>query len=105
MSGAKLDFTPEALREIDEAFEWYLERSVQAAESFVREVDGGLALVGASPTVWPIFHRGTRRYVLRRFPYDIVYRDRAGGVQIVAIAHHKRRPGYWQRRLGRDSGE
>jgi plasmid stabilization system protein ParE len=101
VSGAKVDLTPEARREIDDAFEWYLERSLQAAESFVHEVDSAIALVASSPTIWPRFEAGTRRYILRKFPYNIVYREVPTGIEVVAVAHHKRRPRYWTRRLRR----
>lgn len=40
----------------------------------------------------------TRRYLLRRFPFFVVFREVADRVQIVAVAHARRRPGYW---LGR----
>jgi len=105
VSGTKVEFTPEALREIDDAFEWYFERSLQAAEAFVQEVDSAVALIAGSPTIWPRFEAGTRRYVLRRnFPYDIVYREIPAGIEVVAVAHHKRRPRYWVRRLRRNLG-
>jgi plasmid stabilization system protein ParE len=101
VSDARVEFSPEALREIDDAFEWYLERNLQAAEAFVREVDSAVALIANSPTVWPSFEAGTRRYVLRRFPYNIIYREIPVGIEVVAVAHHKRRPRYWCRRLRR----
>jgi plasmid stabilization system protein ParE len=36
--------------------------------------------------------------LVRRFPYVVVYRQIAARVQIVAVAHGKRKPGYWKRR-------
>ena len=104
MSGAKVEFTPEALREIDDAFERYFEESRRAAEAFVREVDRAVALIASSPTIWPHFEAGTRRYVLHKFPYNIVYREIPVGIEVVAVAHHKRRPRYWIRRLRRNRG-
>lgn len=103
MSDARVEFTPEALQEIDDAFEWYLERNLEAAEAFVHEVNRAAALIAGSPTVWPHFEAGTRRYVLRRFPYDIVYvyREIPSGIEVIAVAHHKRRPRYWRGRLYR----
>lgn len=101
MRDAKVEFTPEALREVDDAFEWYLERSLPAAEAFVRETDTAFALIASSPDVWPHFEAGTRRYVLRNFPYNIIYREISTGIEIVAVAHHKRRPRYWRSRLSR----
>ena len=103
MTGVRVEFAPEALREIDDAFEWYLERSLQAAEAFVREVDSAFALIASSPDIWPSFEAGTRRYVLRTFPYNIIYREIPTGVEIIAVAHHKRRPRYWKSRLYRES--
>ena len=38
--------------------------------------------------------------VLRRFPLVIVFRKTAAGVEIIAVAHGRRRPGYWRERLG-----
>jgi len=36
---------------------------------------------------------------LPRFPYAVVYRDQPERIEIVAVAHAARRPGYWQNRL------
>ena len=99
MRVARVDLTPEARREIDDAFEWYLERSVQAAEAFLREATKAFALIAGSPAIWPRFEAGTRRYVLRKFPYSIIYREIPDGIEVVAMAHHKRRPRYWRGRL------
>jgi hypothetical protein len=41
--------------------------------------------------------------VVERFHYDVIYLAREEIVLIVAIAHHKRKPGYWRRRL-KDTG-
>jgi hypothetical protein len=32
-------------------------------------------LIASSPAIWPNFEAGTRRYVLRKFPYSIIYRE------------------------------
>ena len=79
--------------------DWYLERNVKAAESFVWEFERGLALIQETPRLWAKFEAGTRRYVLRRFPYSIIYREFGEDtLEIVAVAHDKRRPGYWRNR-------
>lgn len=99
MSAARVEFTPEALREIDDAFEWYFARSIQAAEAFVAEATRALTLVASSPAIWPDFESGTHRYVLRKFPYSVIYRELKDGIEVIALAHHKRRPSYWRGRL------
>ena len=99
MSAARVDFTPEALREIDDAFEWYLERSPQAAEAFLREVDSGFAVIASASGIWPRFEAGTRRYVLRNFPYSIIYTLTETEIVIISCFHQRRDPDEWRMRL------
>jgi toxin ParE1/3/4 len=78
---------------------WYLERNETAAVNFVAEVERAVELIAASPHRWPRGLHGTRKFVLQRFPFAIVYREREIDVQVLAIAHGHRRPGYWKGRL------
>ncbi len=42
----------------------------------------------------------TRRFLLRKFPFILIYRERdSGDIQILAAAHTSRKPGYWKRRI------
>jgi toxin ParE1/3/4 len=90
---------PEALEEWKSAAAWYLERNETAAVNFVAEVDQAVDLIAASPQRWPKGLRGTRKFVLQRFPFAIVYREKEDVVQVLAVAHGHRRPGYWKGRL------
>jgi plasmid stabilization system protein ParE len=94
-----LDLHPAALEEWKSAVAWYLERNETAAVNFVAELDHAVDLIAASPGRWPKGLRGTRRFVLQRYPFAIIYRERAADIQIVAIAHGHRRPSYWKNRL------
>ena len=94
MAAKPLDLHPEALEEWKSALAWYLERNETAAVNFVAEVDQTIDLIAASPQRWPRGLHGTRKLVLRRFPFVIVYRERETDVQILAIAQGHRRPGY-----------
>lgn len=98
MSGVRVELVPEALREIEDAIDWYRERSPRTAEAFARETERAVQLIAADPRIWPHFEAGTRRYVLRKFPYSIIYREQEDRIEIVAMAHHKRQPRYWQGR-------
>ncbi len=77
---------------------WCLERSGRAAEGFLRELERGLVLIAEHPKIWPSYEAGTRRYILRRYPYSIIYREEAGRIVVTAVAHHRRRPLYWVER-------
>ena len=98
MSARSVSYLADARREVIEAFNWYFERSPQAAEAFLHEVDRAIALIAEAPDLWPSFERETRRYVLRRFPFSIIYRTLGNRLEVVAVAHDKRRPGYWHSR-------
>jgi plasmid stabilization system protein ParE len=99
MANKSLEIHPAALEELSSATIWYLERSESAAAKFVREIDEAIELIAVSPNRWPLHEGQTRRYVLRRFPFAIIYREKPTAIQILAIAHGSRRPKYWKDRL------
>jgi plasmid stabilization system protein ParE len=94
----KVEIHPEALAEAEAAASWYAERDRSASQSFVRELARAKQRIAEAPERWPLHLEGTRRLLLRRFPYGVVYRVSGQGVLIVAVAHHRRRPGYWRAR-------
>lgn len=96
---ADVRFHPEAIAEFDAAVDWYRERSEQAAEAFVAEVEHAIVKIAEHPSIWTEYLHGTRKYLLRRFPYLLIYVFYETKVQVVAVAHGSRRPGYWKARL------
>ena len=98
MSGRKVALHPEAIAEAKAAREWYQERSSAAANAFLKELDSAIEQIAEFPNRWPSHHHGTRRYLLRRFPFSVVYRESKEIIEVVAIAHGRRKPGYWKNR-------
>jgi plasmid stabilization system protein ParE len=94
----RVEFLRQAAREVEEALEWYNERSTLAASDFLQEVDHALQLAAQRPQAWPVFEAGTRRIVMQRYPFSIIFRSAPGTIYVVAVAHHKRKPGYWRYR-------
>ena len=87
-----------AREEFDEALDWYAERSTGAAIGFAAEIDAAIEKIAADPGRFPKTFADCQRCSVNRYPYCVVfYRDR-DEVVIVAIAHAKRRPGYWRSR-------
>jgi plasmid stabilization system protein ParE len=95
----ELEYLDEALEEAEAAARWYAERSPTAAAAFSDEIDTAESAIIRLPESWPAFDHGTRRYLLRRFPFSVVYRIEATRIVIVAVAHGRRRPRYWKSRL------
>jgi plasmid stabilization system protein ParE len=98
-----LEILEEALEEAEEAARWYAERSETAAVGLAEELDAAIVQIERTPKAWPPYAYNTRRFLLRRFPYSVVYRVYANRVIVIAVAHAHRRPGYWRARL-RDPG-
>ena len=96
-----LRFHPEARVEARAAAAWYRERSHTAARTFAVMLDEGIRSIRELPAAWPTWPGRTdvRRRVLRRFPYTIVYVIDQGTLVVVAVAHQRRKPGYWLPRL------
>jgi plasmid stabilization system protein ParE len=92
------DYLPGARRDFDESFDWYAARSAQAAVRFANAIDAALAALCADPERFARIDDRHRECPVKRFPFRIVYRVVDGRVLVVAIAHAKRRPGYWQER-------
>jgi plasmid stabilization system protein ParE len=94
-----LEFLPTVLEEAENATRWYAERNQTAALAFAAELDHAAAEIQRAPEMWPSFEHGTRRLLLKRFPYSIVYRIDPDRLVVVAIMHARRRPGYWRGRV------
>ncbi|HEX3584080.1 MAG TPA: type II toxin-antitoxin system RelE/ParE family toxin [Thermoanaerobaculia bacterium] len=94
----KVSFHPEARLELLKQKEWYRERSVSAAAGFERQFDLAISRILEGPERYPITRRGRRRFVMLDYPFDVIYRIQEHEIQIMAVAHHRRRPDYWLRR-------
>jgi plasmid stabilization system protein ParE len=90
---------PEAEAESDGAFEWYWARSESAALGFDEALRDAFNTLRRSPRMCAPYLHGTHRVVLDRYPFSVVFRELLHEIQIVAVAHAKRRPGYWTHRL------
>jgi len=95
----ELDFHPAAVKEARKAYRWYLRRSAWAASRFRAALEAALEQIAETPNRWPMYLPGTRYRLVRRFPYVVVYRELGDQLQILAVAHGKRKPGYWKRRI------
>lgn len=98
MTGRSIQFHPNALSEMFAARLWYETRSPIAALSFVDELDFAIARIETSPMHAPAHIESTRRFMLRRFPFAVVYRVEPDAIFILAVAHMSRVPGYWRLR-------
>lgn len=91
-------FLPQAREELTAAVVFYETESPGLGLDLARETRRLCSRILESPSAGVEVRPGIRRRLLRRFPYAILYGIYNGDLVIVAIAHQRRRPGYW---LGR----
>ncbi|MDB4278307.1 type II toxin-antitoxin system RelE/ParE family toxin [Deltaproteobacteria bacterium] len=92
---------PDAEAELQSAAIWYEEKRRGLGIEFVAVVDQALQSILDNPEACPVWRtdRPYRKRSLKRFPYVVFYCLDSATVEIVAVAHAKRRPGYWLERL------
>ncbi len=93
-----------AAADVKSAVAWYRGRSPKAALDFVEELDRAVDTIREAPERWPMGKSNTRRFLLWRFPFSIIYSagyllEQEAVIVIWAVAHSSRRPEYWARRL------
>ena len=99
MAPAAIRFHPAAAQEVESTYDWYAARTPAAAHGFREELRQALDVVAENPGAWPRYGSRARRYVFPRFPFSLVYVVRGDDIEVIAVAHGRRRPGYWRARL------
>jgi hypothetical protein len=92
-------FHPAAQAEFFAGQDFYELRVDGLGEDFRREVLAAVEVIRAVPQRWPVRTSGTRTYFVHRFPFGVVYLELPTKIWVVAVAHTRRRPGYWKGRL------
>ena len=84
--------------EYAEALAWYAERSVQAAERFDADFDQALEEIASDLARFPRCDERHQFYLMRHFPYQMIYRQHQDHWVVIAVAHTAREPRYWSGR-------
>jgi plasmid stabilization system protein ParE len=94
-----VDFHPLAAKEYRAARAWYAERSISASQRFRDQVQRTIERIADNPNLGAPFRWNCRWLRVRRFPYLIYFELTASNqVRVYAVAHSRRRLGYWVRR-------
>ena len=78
---------------------YYEKKQSGLGDDFLDELGDAVRLVREFPLVPPEFWKGTRRVLLRRFPYGAAYRVTSQEIQVLVIAHTSRASQVWRKRL------
>jgi plasmid stabilization system protein ParE len=90
---------PKARAEFVEAIDYLLAKaSLRIARDFATSVQETLRLIEQHPLIGTRLSHHARRLTVHGFTYSLIYREHGNDLQIVALAHQRRRPGYWAQR-------
>jgi plasmid stabilization system protein ParE len=98
MSAKPVRYHQGAAADAKSAVAWYRGRILNAASDFIGELDRAVDTIRESPERWPAAKNNTRRFLLWRFPFSIIYSEQEDVIVIWSVAHGSRRPEYWARR-------
>lgn len=98
MARLPVEIHPSALEEAEAAYRCYREQNDTVAKAFFEELDSAIDLISDDPIRWPTYLDRARRFLLRKFPFSIIYCHNNEAVQILAVAHERRKPNYWKNR-------
>jgi toxin ParE1/3/4 len=90
---------PEAEDDLKEAYSWYEDKRIGLGYDFLLQVDAGLNLIARSPNIRPIEYKETRKHLVKRFPYKIIYLVEKEKIIVLAVIHGSRSPVLIRRRI------
>ena len=85
--------------ELRESAKYYDLQKPGLGSEFAAEISTALDYIGRHPFASPSVRGNFRRTRVQRFPFDIIYAVEDERIVVVAVMHHRRRPGYWRDRI------
>jgi len=100
MAARAYELDAEAERELDEAIAAFEGTRRDRGMEFLAAFESTLAVIAEYPAIGRQSRR-LRRFVMAGWPYTIVYSREGDVILVWVLAHHKRKPGYWRKRIAR----
>lgn len=95
-----VEFHPSAEAEFIEQARYYNDRVPGLGDAFTSELEAVTAMLESYSDIGAALDADLRRVTLRRFPHSVIYAAEPDRLWILAVAHQKRKPGYWRQRTG-----
>lgn len=88
----------EAKAEADAAAAFYHHQQPGLAQRFLDSLEDALRRIQRHPQVYRQVEGEIRKCRVPHFPYGVIYRPRSENIEIIAVMHVRRSPGYWKTR-------
>jgi len=98
-------FHPRAEQELDKAVRYYEDQCSGLGLEFAEEVYAAIARIIAYPKAYTRLSKHTRRCLVHRFPFGIIFQVKGSVLRIIAVSNLNRKPGYWRKRVKAGIGE
>jgi plasmid stabilization system protein ParE len=98
--GRRLVYSPDALRDMEAARDWYDNHREGLGDEFLGALKARIELVLQFPGAFSRARKGYRVASLDSFPYAVVYRYDDDEFRIAGVIHTSRGPNVWRDRLG-----
>ncbi|WP_415888438.1 type II toxin-antitoxin system RelE/ParE family toxin [Neptuniibacter sp. SY11_33] len=92
----EIKFHPDVSQEVRTAYQWYEEQAQGLGDDFLIELEYSFRLIREQPNKWPAFSARTRRFLLRKFPFSVIYTSSTEVILVLAVMHNRQKPGYWE---------
>lgn len=100
LEAMRVEYHPAIESELAEIRDFYNERSHNLGDDFINEFERQVLRIVATPTRWMCVRGDTRRALMKRFPYLILFRVVDESViRITVIKHERRHPSYGKNRV------
>jgi hypothetical protein len=91
-------FHPEAEAEMIDAAAWYQAQKGDLGRRLLAAVADAIQRIELNPELFPIVDGDVRRCLTRTFPFGVLFRDKPEVLEVIAVMHLHREPGYWAKR-------
>ena len=92
-------FFSEAEMEMRESSKYYESQQNDLGKRFLNSIENAIKHIQINPKIFQKVRKNIRRCQTKVFPYGIIFREQDDQIEIIAIIHLKRKPGYWKNRL------
>ena len=95
----RFHFHPQADEEFDQAVRYYEDCQPGLGLEFAEEVYAAIARIADYPDAWSRMSENTRRCLVNRFPYGVIFQVKSRMLRIIAVSNLHKRPEYWKDRI------
>ncbi|MFA6567974.1 MAG: type II toxin-antitoxin system RelE/ParE family toxin [Victivallales bacterium] len=91
-------FHPESQIELFEAVQYYEHQQKDLGKRFLLSLQDAILSIQINPLVYQFADDNYQKCRVSKFPYGIVFRDGKEFIEVIAVIHLRRKPGYWKKR-------